>query len=585
LVVLEALPFLTGFLGLREPTRVRLLALREEALWQASLLPFGVPAAFVQIHLGVLGGILVGLPLLIAARARYVWKDARYAHLETVRTLMAALDAFDPFTRGHSYRVAKMSVRVGRHLGLDAHALEELEYAALLHDVARTAMREDQLPRNPSLSAEQQSVLRQHPQRGGDIVARFGFYPGAADVVYAHHEQPDGQGYPRGLSAEQIPVGSLIIMVVAAFDAMTSDRPYRRGLDPEAALDELRVHAGLQFSPQVVAALVSVYTGAKLFDDFAPEVLEQYARGDGNSRAIHEHLRRTGTPPPATQHVDLDEMIGADDVPTLEVPAGTMGNADQPQVLERQLRLSDDGSWRLDVGALSDVGCVRENNEDAFGTFEHARRSSCLLVVADGMGGAAAGEVASRLAVETLRSAFMDGERTGTVQDTLRQSIQVANEAIRGRAAASEELYGMGTTCVAASVSSMQLHVGHVGDSRAYLVDPGGIRQITRDHNLAEELKCVVGASGPEGAQHVLTRSLGSRPGVEVDVSEPIRLHQNHVLVLCSDGLSNLVGPDEVRDICLQHAPAAACARLVALARDRGAPDNVTVQVARVRRT
>lgn len=585
LVFLLALPFLTGFLGLREPTPARLSALRDECLWQSSLLPFGVPAAFVQLHLGVLGGALLGLPLLIAARARYVWRDARCGHLEAMRTLMTALDAFDPFTRGHSYRIAKMSVRVGRDLGLDVHALEELEYAALLHDVGRTAVHDELLPRNPSLNVEQQSVLRQHPQRGGDIVARFGFYPGAADIVYAHHEQPDGQGYPKALSAEQIPIGSLIIMVVTAFDAMTSDRPYRRGLQPEVAFDELRAHAGAQFAPEVVEALVSLYTDAKLFEDFAPEILDLYARGEGNSRAIYEHLRRIGTTRPAATTVAVDELIGQDDVPELDLPSEETAGWNDPKALARALRLSADGSWRLELAARTDVGCIRDNNEDSYGAFQHARRPECLLVVADGMGGAAAGEVASRLAVETLRTAFMEGEPQGTVQHKLRQAIQTANEVIRTRAAANDDLFGMGTTCVAASLSDRQLHVGHVGDSRAYLVDPRGIRQITRDHNLAEELKCMVGANGPDGAQHVLTRSLGSRPAVEVDVSEAIQLQPDHVLVLCSDGLSNLVGSDEIRDVCQRNAPAVACARLIALARERGAPDNVTVQVARVRRT
>ncbi len=581
LMVFEGLPFLAGFLGLRQPTRVRLEALRDALIWQAPLLPFGVPTAVVDVNLGAAGLVLLGLPLLIAARARSVWTRARRGHVEAVRTLMTALDAGDPFTRGHSYRIAKMSVRVGQHLGLDTHTLEELEYAAILHDVGRTAVKDEHQPRNPSLSPQQQSILRHHPSVGGDIVARFGFYPGAVDVVHAHHEQPDGEGYPHGLAGKDIPLGSLIIMVVAAFDAMTSDRPYRRGLSGQIAIEELRAHAGTQFSVPVVEALATLHGDGTLYDRFSTEVLEAYARGEGNSRAIYEHLQRSGIPVVAgAAHHDV--LIGADEVPELELPPGSALGEKQPIADERTLPIAPDGTT-LDAAAQTDVGCVRDNNEDSYGIFEHATGTGCLLVVADGMGGAAAGEVASRLAVETVRGVFLDDAPPKDPAESLRLAIAAANEAIRERASSDDDLYGMGTTCVAAWVADKRMYVGHVGDSRAYMVSPSGIRQITRDHNLAEELKCVVGAVGPEGAQHVLTRSLGSRPGVEVDVSAPLVLREHQAVVLCSDGLSNLVEAEEIRDIVREHDPVTACEVLVDMARERGAPDNVTVQVARVR--
>src|SRR5262249_29601147 len=158
--------------------------------------------------------------------------------------LMAAVDAADPFTRDHSYRVSRMSLCVGRHLGLRDGALEELEFAALLHDIGRTAIQRDVLVKRGKLTEQEMMLLRAHPRIGSDLLGGLRFFPGASDIVHAHHEQPDGKGYPRGLAGDAVPLGSRIIMAVAAFDAMTSDRPYRRGLSPDEALEELLSHSG-----------------------------------------------------------------------------------------------------------------------------------------------------------------------------------------------------------------------------------------------------------------------------------------------------------------------------------------------------
>ena len=206
--------------------------------------------------------VLIACSLLALGYAWMVRRRAEHNHLATVRALMNAVDAGDPLTRGHSRRVSVMSTAVGRRLGLRGRALEELECAALLHDLGRTALQRAILDKPGSLDPSERNALRAHPNVAHTWVRSMGFYPRAAEIVRAHHERVDGTGYPRGLSAKRIPLGSRIIMAAAAFDAMTSDRPYRRGLSPEAAFEELLANSGTQFFPDVVEALIDLYRAA-----------------------------------------------------------------------------------------------------------------------------------------------------------------------------------------------------------------------------------------------------------------------------------------------------------------------------------
>jgi protein phosphatase len=255
---------------------------------------------------------------------------------------------------------------------------------------------------------------------------------------------------------------------------------------------------------------------------------------------------------------------------------------------EETIPLKARGAWSLVVAGQSDLGCARKNNEDAFGVFrsEDASRG-CLLVLADGMGGAAAGEVASRLAVDTVGEAYEQWKKRGQARDVLAQAFQAANRAVHSKAAGDSRFEGMGTTCTAAAIVGLDLTLGHVGDSRAYLARAGGIEQLTQDHTLAGEMARVAGsrAAVPAVSSHVLTRCIGAQPDLQVDLSpKPVHLENGTALVLCSDGLSNVVEPEEIHELVTAHAPAAACDALVELARARGGPDNITVIVARLQK-
>jgi protein phosphatase len=580
----------------------------EQAVVDLVLLPFGVLLALSQIRLGILAAVFFLVPLLLG---RYLFRhfaETKRAQTRLVRTLMAALDAVDPFTRGHSYRIAAMSVRVGRALGMSRRALEELEVAALLHDVGRAAIRHEIRVKTGRLTRQEQTQLQAHPQIGHDLLAELPSLAGAAEIVLAHHEQPDGKGYPRALSAAEIPLGSRIIMAVAAFDAMTSDRPYRQGLPPQAAFDELLAHSGTQFFPEVVEALIGLHASGALFEDFEADQLEEYADGRGNSRALEEYAqsRRTaagqvptklgleGGTGGAEDDGDADQPAGVVRIPMLELPGAdesatraaraTNATSAEPAAPAPSCThmLAGPNGTLIAVAALSDVGCTRKNNEDAYGVFpDEADEGTCLLVLADGMGGAAAGEVASRVAVETVaREHQTAGARAGALSGAL----AAANRAVHQRANANHAQRGMGTTCTAAEFRDGRWTWAHVGDSRAYVVRAGEIEQVTTDHTLGVELEGrQVANEGPvAGAHHVLTRNLGASPDVQVDTSPaPFVLEPGAALVLCSDGLSNLVEDAEIAEIVTDEDPEEACRTLVDLARARGGPDNITVVVAK----
>jgi putative nucleotidyltransferase with HDIG domain len=255
-------------------------------------LPFGILLALVHFRIGPVGVALFLIPLFLARFSFKLWIDTKASHIATVQALVSAIDASDPFTRGHSYRISKYAVRIARHLGVSEKEVEEIEYGALLHDIGKIAIQHDILLKPGQLDDRERELMRTHPKVGHDILKGLKFLEGAAEIVYCHHEQPDRKGYPRGLPPERIPTGSRIIMVVDAFDAMTSDRPYRQGLDSETAYAELRRHSNTQFFPEVVDALVELHRSGRLFDEIDVAELEMYTSDRYNSRILQEHVMR-----------------------------------------------------------------------------------------------------------------------------------------------------------------------------------------------------------------------------------------------------------------------------------------------------
>jgi len=179
----------------------------------------------------------------------------------TLRALVAALDARDSETGGHSERVAELSMAIAADMGVDRKSAEwrHMQWGALLHDVGKIAVPDEILRKPAKLSEHEWETMRAHSSAGYQIVRGVEFLEETAEIVYAHHERVDGAGYPRGLRGEEIPLGSRIFAVADAFDAMTSDRPYRSALPSEEALAELIRNSGSQFDPAVVNAFIGVY--------------------------------------------------------------------------------------------------------------------------------------------------------------------------------------------------------------------------------------------------------------------------------------------------------------------------------------
>ena len=191
--------------------------------------------------------------------------------LLTVRALTEVMDAADPHTRGRSQRIAHFSVRIARELGVPDSKLHEIELGALLHDLGRTAILNDVVQTPRTLDAREFAVVQTHPTIGWQILKDIPGLDAVAEIVYSHHERPDGKGYPRQLLPPLVPLGAQIVMVCAAYDAMTEERPYRHGLPPSHACEELRRHRGTQFFPDVVDAFVRLHETGRLWDEFTRE--------------------------------------------------------------------------------------------------------------------------------------------------------------------------------------------------------------------------------------------------------------------------------------------------------------------------
>lgn len=225
-----------------------------------SFVTLGALVALVFFAAGPWGVALFGLPYLVARHSFGVYMEIKSDLKDFVRALSEVLEEVDPYTRHHSVRVSQYAVRLARGLRLNEREVEEIEYAALVHDLGKIGPQHQHILQKPgSLSHEEQRTLREHPGAGAEIVAKVRALRRASEIVRSHHERPDGQGYPFGLSSADVPIGARILNVSDAFDAMTSDRPYRRALSVDAALGELQRGAGTQFDREVVECLLRLH--------------------------------------------------------------------------------------------------------------------------------------------------------------------------------------------------------------------------------------------------------------------------------------------------------------------------------------
>ena len=257
------------------------------------------------------------------------------SYLSTIEALAAALDAKDRHTEAHSRETAALARAVGRRLGLDEEALRFLEYGALLHDIGKIGIPGYILNKPGPLDDEEAAIMREHPVIGERIVASVPFLVRIRPIVRAEHERWDGGGYPDGLRGEQIPIEARIIHACDAFQAMSSDRPYRRARPRDWILKEIRAQEGRQFDPSVAEALLQVIES------------EEVAIAGTAESALHED-RKPQFAHSWTQHLDAIQQLGAQLATVVSVPeiCDTIGRAITTLLPYDQCRiylLEDDG--------------------------------------------------------------------------------------------------------------------------------------------------------------------------------------------------------------------------------------------------
>ena len=185
-------------------------------------------------------------------------QDLKELFFTTVKSISSALDAKDTYTHGHSYRVTLYSLILSKELNLNEDLIEEIETAGLLHDIGKIGVPQDILCKTGKLTDEEYGIIKRHPEQGKRILSGIRQLRGIANWVNWHHERWDGRGYPEGLEEVQIPLPARILAIADTYDAMTSDRSYRKGLSHEIAYEEIKRCAGSQFDPELVEVFIRV---------------------------------------------------------------------------------------------------------------------------------------------------------------------------------------------------------------------------------------------------------------------------------------------------------------------------------------
>jgi putative nucleotidyltransferase with HDIG domain len=212
----------------------------------------GAITAVAYRDTGAVAFVFFAFPVVLTRDALKRSLDLRTSRFQALKALSSSVDARDRYTYDHSGRVSRLATMLAREMGFPETTVDLIEGGALLHDIGKLTVDTDILTKPGPLDPEERAVIEQHPLRSAEVVSRVDLLKESTDIVRHHHERPDGHGYPGGLKGHEIPVGAKILNVADAFDAMISDRPYRKRKTIDEALDELRRGAGEEFDPVVV---------------------------------------------------------------------------------------------------------------------------------------------------------------------------------------------------------------------------------------------------------------------------------------------------------------------------------------------
>lgn len=218
----------------------------------------GIIVALAFIGYGYWAVILFFGPLLLARYSFRLYMEMRNLYLSTIQALNKTVEAKDPYTSAHANRVGEYAVELAEAFELPFTSIENIKTAAILHDIGKIGINDSILNKASRLTAEEYQEIMKHPSIGADIICKVDFLKDITVIVKHHHERYDGKGYPDGLKGDEIPIEASVLMIADSYDAMTSDRPYRKALTQEEAIEELRKNAGTQFHPELVVKFISI---------------------------------------------------------------------------------------------------------------------------------------------------------------------------------------------------------------------------------------------------------------------------------------------------------------------------------------
>lgn len=220
----------------------------------------GIIIAIAFIGYGYGAVLLFFGPLLLARYSFKLYIEMRNLYISTIQALNKTVEAKDPYTSGHANRVEKFAVELATAYQLPFESIENIKTASILHDIGKIGINDAILNKTTRLTNEEYSEIMRHPSIGAEIISKVDFLKDITTIVKHHHERYDGHGYPDGLVGDQIPIEACVLTIADSYDAMTSDRPYRKALTPEEAFEELKKNSGTQFHPGLVDAFIKMMT-------------------------------------------------------------------------------------------------------------------------------------------------------------------------------------------------------------------------------------------------------------------------------------------------------------------------------------
>lgn len=225
--------------------------------------PFGLIIAVLFMQYSYKGVLLLLFPVLLVRYTFLLYIQAKTQYIQTVDALMRAMEARDKYTEGHSQRVSDLSIRIAKELKYNDWKIEDLKIAALLHDVGKIGIDDSILNKPGRLSDEEYNIIKSHPDLGYNILKEIKNLESIIPIVRNHHERYDGKGYPDGKTGEELGLDVFIVQLADSIDAMATDRPYRKAMEEEKILEEIKKHSGTQFHPKVVEAYLKIFQKEK----------------------------------------------------------------------------------------------------------------------------------------------------------------------------------------------------------------------------------------------------------------------------------------------------------------------------------